>query len=147
MSHSTIMPMSPRPPQWANIGVIALVPDTWSSVWMDRHHVLTRLANYFQVVWMHQPGWRQSFAKLGPGSGAPMAPSGALQIYEPGFWLPRLGRPGWLARFTAQRRFKQVYQRLRAQGCTKIVLYVWGLEFAEALDEMPHDFSIYNVSD
>jgi len=139
--------MSPQPPRWANVGVIALVPDTWSSVWMDRHHVLTRLTNYFHVVWMHQPGWRQCAAKLRPGAAAPAAPSGALEIYEPGFWLPRLGRPGWLARFTAQRRFEQVYRRLRAQGCTKIVLYLWGLEFAEALDQMPHDFSIYNVSD
>ena len=69
---------------------------------------LRRLANYFQVVWMHQPGWRQCLAKLRPGSAAPPPPSGALQIYEPGFWLPRLGRPAWLARLTAQRRFQQV---------------------------------------
>ena len=56
-----------------------------------------------------------------PRFGCPR-PSGALQIYEPGFWLPRLGRPGWLARLTARRRFQQVYDTMRAQGCTKIVL-------------------------
>jgi glycosyltransferase involved in cell wall biosynthesis len=113
---------------------------------MDRHHVLTRLANYFHVVWMHQPGWRECLAKMRPGS-APLPPSGALQVHEPAFWLPRLGRPGWLARLTAERRFKQVQDRLRAQGCTNIVLYLWGLEFAESLGEIGHDLSIYNVSD
>ena len=82
-----------------------------------------------------------------PGLSCPLPPSGALQIYEPGFWLPRLGRPHWLARWTAQRRFKQVVDRLRAQGCTQIVLYLWELEFAEALEELKHDLSIYNVSD
>ena len=55
--------MSPQP-QWGEVGVIALVPDPWSSVWMDRHHVLTRLANYFHVVWMHQPGWRECLSAL-----------------------------------------------------------------------------------
>lgn len=114
---------------------------------MDRHHVLTRLAKYFQVVWMHQPGWRQCIAKIRSGSAVQVPPSGALQVYEPGFWLPRLGRPGWLARLTAQHRFKQVHDRLRARGCTKIVLYLWGLEFAESLGEISHDLSIYNVSD
>ncbi len=114
---------------------------------MDRHHVLTRLANYFQVVWMHQPGWRQCLATLTSASPAQRPPSGALQIYEPSFWFPRLGRPAWLARFTAQRRFQQVVSRLRAQGCSKIVLYLWGLEFAESLAEAHHDLSLYNVSD
>jgi glycosyltransferase involved in cell wall biosynthesis len=114
---------------------------------MDRHHVLTRLANYFQVVWMHQPGWRQSMRKVRSLSAASLPPSGALQIYEPAFWLPRLGRPGWLARFTQQRRFNQVVDRLRAQGCTKIVLYLWELDFAESLVEVQHDLSVYNVSD
>ena len=117
---------------------------------MDRHHVLTRLAGYFHVVWMHQPGWRQCLSAMYPGHDTPAvngAGPGAMQVYEPGFWLPRLGHPGWLSRLTAKRRFKQVYELLRAQGCTKIVLYLWGLEFADALEQVPHELSIYNVSD
>lgn len=69
-----------------------------------------------------------------------------MQVYEPAPWLPRLGRPSWLSRLTAKQRFRQVYDMLRARGCTKIVLYLWGLEFADAL-ELPHDLSLYNVSD
>jgi len=36
---------------------------------------------------------------------------------------------------------------LRAQGCKKIVVYLWGLQFADTLDHIAHDLSIYNVSD
>jgi glycosyltransferase involved in cell wall biosynthesis len=117
---------------------------------MDRHHVLTRLASYFHVVWMHQPGWRQSVSAIYPGGDSSTVGEGkpeTMLVYEPRPWLPRLGRPAWLGRMTARQRFKQVQDLLRAQGCTKIVLYLWGLEFAEVLDQIPHDLSIYNVSD
>ena len=69
------------------------------------------------------------------------------RLYQPDPWSPRLGRPHWLARLTERRRFQQVCDGLRAQGCKKIVLYLWGLEFADTLDHIPHDLSIYNVSD
>lgn len=117
---------------------------------MDRHHVLTRLARYFHVVWMHQPGWRESFSAFSPKNDTLPANGkepDAMLIYEPAPWLPRLGRPAWLGRLTAKRRFRQVYDLLRARGCTKIVLYLWGLEFSDVLDQIPHDLSIYNVSD
>jgi glycosyltransferase involved in cell wall biosynthesis len=142
--------MNLQQPRWGNVGIIALVPDQWSSVWMDRHHVLTRLASYFHVVWMHQPGWRQCLSAMGRSGVASKgysAPAGAMQVYEPRLWFPRLGRPSWLGRFTAKSRFKQVYDMMRAQGCRKIVLYLWGVEFADAIDYIPHNLSIYNVSD
>jgi glycosyltransferase involved in cell wall biosynthesis len=117
---------------------------------MDRHHVLSRLARYFHVVWMHQPGWRESVSGLYRprvhSSDYPSKPE-ELHVYEPNFWLPRLGRPDWLAQLTSRRRFRQVTDLLRARGCTKLVLYLWGLEFADALGQIPHDFSIYNISD
>ena len=117
---------------------------------MDRHHVLTRLANYFHVVWMHQPGWRECLSALtarpDPASLRP-ANAGAMQVYQTDPWSPRLGRPHWLARLTERRRFRQVCDALRAQGCKKIVVYLWGLQFADTLDHIAHDLSIYNVSD
>jgi glycosyltransferase involved in cell wall biosynthesis len=137
-------------PRYGEVGVVALVPDSWGPVWMDRHHVLSRLARYFHVVWMHQPGWRESVSGLYRprvhSSDYPSKPE-ALHVYEPNFWLPRLGRPDWLAQLTSRRRFRQVTDLLRARGCTKLVLYLWGLEFADALGQIPHDFSIYNISD
>ncbi len=36
---------------------------------------------------------------------------------------------------------------LRARGCTKMVLFICQPEYGVALEDLPHDFSIYYVSD
>jgi glycosyltransferase involved in cell wall biosynthesis len=117
---------------------------------MDRHHLLSRLAGYFHVLWMTQPGWRECLSELFSGGKNSLAdapkPEG-LQVYESGVWLAKLGRPEWLARFTARRRLQHAVDLLRAQGCTKLVLYICRPEFGDALELVPHDFSIYYVSD
>jgi glycosyltransferase involved in cell wall biosynthesis len=126
------------------------VPDRWGPQWMDRHHLLSRLAGYFHVVWMTQPGWRESVSDLFSREKKSLAdaprPEG-LQVYESGFWLAKLGRPEWMARFTARRRLQHAVELLRAQGCTKLVLYICRPEFGDAVELVPHDFSIYYVSD
>jgi len=137
-------------PLVGEVGVLALSPDPWSAQWMDRHYLLSRLAGYFQVVWMTQPWWRGSVSRLGSRGMSPEAdaarPAG-LQVYEPEIWLPRLGRPTWLARFTSRERLRRASELLRARGCTKVVLYICQPQFAAALEDVPHDFSIYYVSD
>jgi hypothetical protein len=121
--------MSLQQPRLGEVGVVALAPDRWGPVWMDRHHVLSRLASCFYVVWMHQPGWRECLSALHWSDGTsidyPAKPE-ALHVCEPACWLPRLGRPAWLAQFTSKQRFKQACDLLRAQGCTKVVLYLRG---------------------
>lgn len=142
--------MNHRQPQLGDIGIIALVPDRWGPVWMDRHHVLVRLAKYFHVAWVYQPSWRELFSVLrrpkGRSIGLPAKPA-SLHIYEPPIWLPRIGRPARLAQLSSKWRLKQVSDFMRAQGCTKLVLFLWDLQFADALQLIPHDLSIYNISD
>ena len=117
---------------------------------MDRHYLLSRLADYFQVVWMTQPWWRELLSGSVPRGLSPEAdaarPAG-LQVYEPEVWLPRIGRPSSLAHFTSRERLRRASDMLRARGCTKIVLFVCQPEFGVALKDLPHDFSIYYVSD
>ena len=137
-------------PQLGEIGVVAIVPDEWGPQWMDRHYVVSRLASYFHVVWMYQPEWRECFSALRTGriQATDSSPRPAsLHVYRPQYWLPRFNRPAWLARFTARRRIEHACNILRAQGCTKLVLYLWRPEFADALDLVQHDFSIYQVND
>lgn len=118
---------------------------------MDRHYLMDRLAKYFHVVWMYQPGWRECLPGIRSNGNVSDSLSasrrGSLHVYRPEYWLPRLGRPAWLANFTLRRRLKHAGDMLRAQGCTKVVLYVWRPEFADALEQMPHDFSVYHVND
>jgi len=52
------------PPVHPDIGVVAMVPDRFDHPWQSRHHVLTRLARYFRVVWVEpSPGWRESLCR------------------------------------------------------------------------------------
>ncbi len=127
------------------------MPDQWDPHWQPRHHVLSRLADYFQVVWINcPPGWRRSFSALrerrAATMDAPVAPAG-MQIYQPGFWLPTLGRPAWLAEFTSRQRLKHASDLLRARGCEKLVLYIWRPEFVDAITQLPHDLSLYHIDD
>ena len=137
-------------PLFDEVGVVAIVPDKWGPEWMDRHYVLNRLASYFHVVWMYQPGWRECLSALrtrGIKSTDSSARAAGLHVYRPQYWLPRFGRPAWLAESTSRQRLKNACDLLRAEGCTKLVLYLWRSEFAEALDLVPHDFSVYQVND
>jgi glycosyltransferase involved in cell wall biosynthesis len=133
------------------IGIVVLAPDPWSTQWMDRHYLMSRLAEYFQVLWLYQPDRRENFSRLAHPwrkSEAASAPRpDGLQIYEPGIWLPRLGRPVWLAEFTSRQRFARACELLRARGCTKIVPFICRPYFADSLRHGMHDFSAYYVSD
>lgn len=137
-------------PLLGKIGVIAIVPDKWGPQWMDRHYVISRLAGYFHVVWMYEPGWRECLSALRQNgvesTDSSLKPAG-LHVYQPEYWLPRFGRPAWLAKLASRQRLKHACDLLRAQGCTKLVLYLWRPEFADAIDLVPHDFSIYQVND
>src|SRR5713101_6955253 len=98
-------------PRLGSVGVVGLVPDQWDPHWQVRHHVLSRLAGYFSVVWMNRPsGWRDSLSALqrrrAKSTDYPARPEG-LQIYEPELWLPMLGRPAWLAQFSSRQRLKR----------------------------------------
>src|SRR5216683_707286 len=138
-------------PWFDKVGVIALAPEPWSTQWMDRHYLMSRLTDYFQVVWMYQPGWRECLSTMlhpqGTTAAARAPRHAAMQLYEPEFWLPLLGRPAWLAQMTSRQRLRRACDRLRARGCTKIVLFICRPQFADALEHGQHDFSAYYVSD
>ena len=138
-------------PVWNNTGIIALVPDQWDPQWQTRHQVMSRLARYFQVVWVNQPHrWWEGLSvltsRLSPDGDNPAAPPN-FQVYQPEFWLPLLGRPAWLAAFTSRQRLARARARLLARGCKKIVLYVFRPDFGSVLDDGHHDLSIYHIDD
>src|SRR5271165_1735324 len=96
-------------PVFNEIGLIALVPDRWGAQWQARHHIAQRLARYFQVVWMDYPFSRQEilprlFQPRSAQDQSTLPP--ALHVYRPGPWLPQLGRPAWLGRWTSYRRLR-----------------------------------------
>ena len=118
---------------------------------MSRHHVVGRLAKYFDVIWIEPAkGWRDYWF-----SGKPDKPdiqsispeTFGLTLYRPGRWLPELYRPKWLAQWVRKQRLVQAECQLRQRGCTDIVLYLWRPEFDWALDAIHADLTCYHIDD
>ena len=136
-------------PLMPEVGVIALVPDAWGPWWQPRHHVLTRLSRYFQVIWVNPASeWRAVFLKKESlnGNGGAMAHLAGFSIYDTP-WLPRLYKPAWLGSHIFKARLARARELLISRGCRKIILYIWRPEFGPALDFVPFDLSCYHIDD
>lgn len=137
-------------PRFPQVGVLALVPDRWGPGWQVRHHVLTRLARHFQVLWVNPArGWRERENPAGPTSpeaGRALLPTG-FEVYTPERWLPLLYRPRTLARWALGLRLRRARAKLLARGVTRIILYIWRPEFAPALDCGRYDVTSYHIDD
>jgi glycosyltransferase involved in cell wall biosynthesis len=138
-------PWTSLPPLMADVGVIGMVPEQWSSLWQPRHHVLRRLAAFFNVVWLNPaPGWRQiGWSRRSPPDEPPDA-GWAIDDAPP--YLPTVHRPAWLRTLLRRTRIRRARRRLLNQGARYVVLYLWRPGFADAL-EIPHDFSVYHIDD
>jgi glycosyltransferase involved in cell wall biosynthesis len=133
-----------------SVGVLGLVPDRWSDLWQPRHQVLTRLAQYFHVVWVNPArGWRDVLANraaCSPGSTNEHQGRG-FTVYEPELWLPKVYRPSGLAKVMDRLRLERARRVLVRRGCRRIVLYLWRPEFAYARQAVPADLSCYHIDD
>lgn len=118
---------------------------------MSRHQVLTRLSQYFHVVWAEPArGWRD----LWLGNGKPVKQSHRQEslphgftLYQPGKCLPQLYRPAFLASWVAKERVRRAVALLRRRGCKTIVFYLWRSNFDYVLDSDSYDLSCYHIVD
>lgn len=142
------MQESPLVPQ---VGIIALVYHDWSWLWLTPHHVLTRLAKYFHVVWVNPAhGWHEIPKRLKEGTPSLKSDNGfpaGFNTYYPEPWLPIFYRPSWLAKFALQQRLQRARKILKTKGCKRVILHLWHYEFAGALQAIPHDLSCYHLDD
>jgi glycosyltransferase involved in cell wall biosynthesis len=132
-------------------GIIALVPDNWHGIWMPRHHVLSRLAQYFEVVWMEPAlGWRDYWLLRTPAAEKIQqrtASGFGLHLYSPGRWLPEVYSPRRLGSWIRSERLRRARRFLADRGCEKIILYLWRPQFEWALDAIPVDLTCYHIDD
>lgn len=131
-------------------GIIALVPDAFSGVWTTRHHVLTRLARHFPVVWVNpSPGWRELWlaGPLGKRAAQLGEVPPELNILAPSRFAPELYRPKWLRVATRRARYQAACRVLKRTGVERIAIYMWRPDFADALQHLQHDFSCYHIDD
>jgi glycosyltransferase involved in cell wall biosynthesis len=143
--------LASQPPYFADVGVISLVPDEWGGPWQPRHHILTRLPRYFNVVWCNpaRRWWklwhRPWFHNHGVDYGSALV--AGLTIYRPERWLPAIGRPLILAQLTLREQLRRAQNLLRDRGCRTIILYIWRPWYGLALDVMHYDLSCYHIDD
>lgn len=144
--------MSPVPaPLMPEIGVLALPYHHWGTRWMTPHHVLTRLAHYFNVLWL-EPAlhWREIRHQAKPRQSvdgqAPRLPA-SFGRYVPEPWLPDVHRPKWLRAALLRQRVRHGWKRLEARGSRVRVLHLWHPQFEAAFDAGRHDLSLYHIDD
>ena len=135
-------------PLLSRVGVVALVPDRWGPHWESRHHILSRLARFFNVIWIEPSGgWRDSFGESRRRRiPAPQPPPG-LSVYRSPLWLPRFYRTKWLDDAVRTAQLLGARKRLASLGCSKFVLDIWRPEFLFELQTAAADFSVYHVDD
>ncbi|HKV25999.1 MAG TPA: glycosyltransferase [Candidatus Acidoferrum sp.] len=137
-------------PMFPDVGVIALVPDSWHWQWQPRHQVMTRLARFFPVVWMNPAEyWRKAFASGGQLREPDFSPipDTDFVVHTSSRFLPLFYSPRAIASYTLSKRLQSGREILLRKGCKKIVLYLWRPEFALALDHVPHDLACYHIDD
>ena len=137
-------------PIYPDVGVLSIAKERYSAKWLSRQQILTRLARYYQVLWMNPASeWRHAIRgdRLHASEVHVEGLPDSFTVYDPPAWLPVVYKPSWLGRFLARRRLHAAAAALRRRGCRRIVLYIWHIELAEALDLAPHDVSCYHIYD
>jgi glycosyltransferase involved in cell wall biosynthesis len=70
-----------------------------------------------------------------------------MEVLTPGTLHPNFHRQGWLRSASFRSRLKKARRRLISRGATRIALYIWRDEYADALDLIEHDWSCYHIDD
>jgi glycosyltransferase involved in cell wall biosynthesis len=138
----------------SDIGIVALVPDRWDSYSTTRHHMLARLADRFEVVWVEPAlGWRDHWLP-GPHAKPQAVPATGLQqahahlqVLPSSRWLPQVYRPAVLRQWLCRQRVVVAQRMLRARGVKRLALYLWRPEFADAMGVEGFDFRVYHIDD
>ena len=133
-----------------DVGLIALVPDSWHWQWQPRHQVMSRLAHYFPVVWMNPAeDWRKALRrhKLRSEPNILPIPQRDFVVHTSSPLLPLFYSPRAVAAFTLRRRLAAARNILNRSGCKKIGLYLWRPEFAAAMSVISTDLNFYHIDD
>lgn len=138
-------------PSIPEVGLLALPYHHWGTRWMTPHHVLPRLAYYFNVVWLEPVHHWTEIGSLDQRRNAAQELAALLpksfDRYVPEAWLPEIYRPAWLSQMLFRARLKRAWRRLDAFNCNTRVLHLWHPKFENALDIVPYDLSLYHIDD
>ncbi len=138
-------------PLMPEVGLLAMPYHHFGSSWMTPHHVLTRLAGYFHVIWLEPPHhWREMRSiddrQAAIDALARNLPS-SFHVYVPESWLPEIYRSAWLRRLLLGTRVRRAWQQLERRGCRTMVLYLWHHQYEPAVTVRRNVLSMYHIED
>jgi len=139
------MPLLPE------VGLLAMPYHNFGTNWMTPHHVLTRLASYFQVIWLEPPHhWRETHdlknRRAAIDELVRKLPE-SFRVYVPEPWLPDVYRLSWLRDLLLCARVRRGWRQLDRLGCRSHVLYLWHPQYEAALAARRRDLSLYHIED
>jgi glycosyltransferase involved in cell wall biosynthesis/ubiquinone/menaquinone biosynthesis C-methylase UbiE len=145
-------------PLLPDVGLIALVPEAWNPYWQPRQYVLSRLARYFQVVWVEPAyDWRTSLnnlrelrSSLNDGIDTSLIDASSrpgFQVFRTGARFPWVHRWSWSDRYLMIRVVKRARRILVQRGCQKIILQIWRPTFLAAIAAEGIDLTCYHIDD
>lgn len=132
------------------IGILSLAVDSWGARWNSRHQVLTRLARQFTVLWLNPaPEWRRAAAvgRWKPHERTIDGLPPEFVVHDSSTLTPIVYRPRWLSNAFLRARLARARASLVRRGCTRVVLYVWHRDFADAVSAVNSDLSVYHIYD
>ena len=103
--------------------------DPWSDVWLNRHHIMSRIAKQHRVLFASRvPRWEEYYWKLlmhEPIRWRSRQITPTLTDLQPWPWLPRIGQWGDLDRFLQKLHVARIRSSLRRRGWDNRILYIW----------------------
>ena len=128
--------------------MVAMVPDDWGPLWQPRHHVVSRLAERFPVIWMSPArGWREAARARFRAPAPDPVPVAGLEIDTSGWRFPKVYHPRWLGALLFRWRLRRAAARLRRRGCHHVILYLWRPAWRLAIGAYPWSGVVYHVDD
>jgi glycosyltransferase involved in cell wall biosynthesis len=131
--------------------ILSLASERWDGIWFSRQHLLSRIAQQNQVLYVTSPFHiRDVLKSLGRKE---QARTGLTKIthtlytYVPPRWLPYNYRLPWLNRTTSKFRIKQIRRALRKLGMKRPVMYIWDPSFVDMLGQFDESLVVYHCYD
>ncbi|MGH7646538.1 MAG: glycosyltransferase [Gemmatimonadaceae bacterium] len=132
------------------IGILSLAVDSWGSRWNSRHQVLTRLAKQFPVLWVNPAPERRRVTSIGRWRVREHTIDGLPEnfvVHDSSTLTPIVYRPQWLSSALLRARLGRARASLERRGCTHVVLYLWHIDFADAVTAVKSELSVYHIYD
>lgn len=132
------------------VGILSLQPKPWYDHYFATHHLMSRLALRWPVVWIDPPRHRHAVAGVGrwmlPKFWRPFDDR-PLDVYTAPTLLPVVHGPASIRRALDRARLAQARRHLMRYGLDRVVLYCWNPRFLESTDLVAHDLLLYHVTD